>query len=77
MADQAKQRLIRQIQRLHVKREPLNVSPVKRNHPELIKAVYAMRPFWGWEQALKDAGICCGKINVELLDYCTCLICGH
>lgn len=77
MADQAKQRIIRQITRLHVKREPLNASSAKRNHPELVKAVYAIKPFWGWKQALKDAGIPYNKINVELKDYCTCLICGH
>jgi hypothetical protein len=41
---------------LYVKREPLNVSAVKRTQPELVKAVYAaINPFCGWKQALKDA----------------------
>lgn len=77
MADQAKQRIIRQIKRLYVKREPLNVSAVRRRHPKLIEVVYAIKPFWGWKQALEDAGIPNSNINVELQDYCTCLICGE
>lgn len=55
--DQAKQKIIRKIRSLYVKREPLNASAAKRNHPELLKAVYGIRRFWGWEQALEDVGM--------------------
>lgn len=70
-------RIIREIARLHAKREPLNLSAVKKCHPELMEAVYAVRPFWGWKQALEDAGISYDKIHVELQDACTCLVCGE
>jgi hypothetical protein len=76
MADLVKQRTIGKIRRLFLKREPLNLSAVKRRHPELLAGVYAVRPFWGWKQALADAGIEYSEVNVELLDYCTCRICG-
>jgi hypothetical protein len=42
MADKAKQRIIREIKRLYVKRVPLNIATVERRHPELIEAVCAI-----------------------------------
>ena len=69
--------IIREIQRLHARRAPLNISAVKRSHPKLIKQVYAVRPFWGWKRALEDAGLNYKKINVELRDYVGCKICGR
>jgi hypothetical protein len=71
-----KRAIIREIKRLHARREPLNISAVTRNHPELIRRVYAVRPFWGWKRALKDAGLDYSKINTELRDYVDCQICG-
>lgn len=68
--------LVRKIRRLHARRVPLNIPAVKRRYPELIKAVYAVRPFWGWKRALEDAGLDYGKINTELLDYIDCKVCG-
>jgi hypothetical protein len=64
------------IRRLYSKNEPLNIAAVKRRHPELLQKVYAFRPFLGWRQALKDAGIDYRKINVELEEKCVCQICG-
>jgi hypothetical protein len=69
--------IIREIRALHARREPLNISAVKRSHPNLIKRVYAVRPYWGWKRALEDAGLDYKKINVELLDYVDCKICGR
>ncbi len=69
--------LIREIQRLHARRVPLNISAVKRSHPKLIERVYAVRPFWGWKRALADAGLDYAKINFELRDYVDCKICGQ
>lgn len=68
--------IVREIRRLHSRREPLNIPAVKRNHPELIERVYAVRPYWGWKRALEDAGLSYDKINTELLDYVDCKICG-
>ncbi len=41
------QQIIRKIQQLHRRGEPLNISAVKRSHPELIRAVYNAKPFRG------------------------------
>ncbi len=71
-----KQQIIKTIRNLHRRGEPLNITAVKRNHPELIKATYDVKPFWGWKQALDDAGIDYRKIKIELLDYCKCELCG-
>lgn len=72
----SRSQIISQIKRLFSKRQPLNISAVKRTHPELIKAVYAQPRFWGWRGALKDSAIDYSRINVELIEYVTCKICG-
>ncbi|MEM1221832.1 MAG: hypothetical protein AAGH40_03655 [Verrucomicrobiota bacterium] len=69
--------IIEEIKALFKKRQPLNISAVKRNHPELIQAVYAQPVFWGWKNALEDAGIDYDQINTELADFVTCKICGQ
>jgi hypothetical protein len=69
--------IIREIQRLHARRAPLNIPAVKRSHPKLIERVYAVRPFWGWKRALEDAGLNYAKINVEVRDYVDCKVCGQ
>jgi hypothetical protein len=73
----SKEKIIQQIKQLYRKREPLNILGMKRNHPQLLRRVYAVHPFWGWKKAVEDAGIDYGKINVELLDYVTCQHCGE
>ncbi len=73
----AQNRIIREIQRLHARRAPLNLPAIKRSHSELIERVYALRPFWGWKRALEDAGLDYAQINVELRDYVDCKICGR
>ena len=72
----SQQKIIKTIRNIHRRREPLNITAVKRSHPELIQAAYAARPFWGWKQALQDAGIDYAKIKVELQEYITCELCG-
>ncbi|MBI3987590.1 MAG: hypothetical protein HY343_11750 [Lentisphaerae bacterium] len=69
-------RLIEQLQRLHAAGEPLNITAVKRRHPDLLKAVMAVTPYWGWKRALEDAGIAYTRIKVELLDGIECALCG-
>ncbi|MBI3987592.1 MAG: hypothetical protein HY343_11760, partial [Lentisphaerae bacterium] len=69
-------RLIRTLRRLHAAGEPLNIVAVKRRHPDLLKAVMAVTPYWGWKRALEDAGIEYARIKVELLDGIECALCG-
>src|SRR5438128_542172 len=73
----AQKSIVREIRALHVRRAPLNISPVKRSQPKLIERVYAVRPYWGWKRALEDAGLSYAKINTELKDYVDCRICGR
>ena len=70
-----RQQIIKTIRNIHRRGEPLNITAVKRRHPEIIQAVYAVKPFWGWKQALNDAGIDCAKIKVELQKYINCALC--
>lgn len=71
-----RQQIIKTIRDLHRREEPLNISAVKRAHPELIQAVYAVKPFWGWKHALQDTGIGYANIKVELQETITCALCG-
>ena len=70
-----RQQIIKTIRSLHRRKEPLNITAVKRHHPELMKAVYAIKPYWGWKKALEAAGIKYSDIEMELLDDCECEIC--
>ena len=70
-------RLVTRIKRLHARREPLNITAVKRRHPDLMEAVYAVKPFWGWKRALEAAGIDYGDIRVEIEPYVQCRLCGE
>jgi hypothetical protein len=42
-----------------------------------MQRVYAVRPFWGWKRALQDAGLDYSNINVEVLNYVDCKVCGR
>jgi len=68
--------LAEQIRQLHAADQPLNITAVKRNQPDLIEAVYDVDPFWGWKQALEAADLDYDTIRTELCDYCVCRICG-
>lgn len=67
--------IVKAIRQLHRQGEPLNIPAVKRRHPELMAAVYALKPYWGWKQALADAGLGYADIKAELQDFCVCEIC--
>jgi hypothetical protein len=75
--DERKSKIVLEIQRLHGQDEPLNIPAVKRRHPELLKAVYESKPFWGWKRALEAAGLDYSKIHTEFQDYIRCRICGR
>ncbi|WP_040769347.1 hypothetical protein [Novipirellula maiorica] len=71
-----KNEVLAAIRRRYRDREPLNVSAVKREDPELVAAVYAVTPYWGWKQALADAGLSYKSIRIEIRDTVQCLLCG-
>lgn len=73
----AQRGIVEKIKDLYRRQQPLNITAVKRDHPALMEAVYKIKPFWGWKQALEAAGIDYTKINVRLSEYVTCQICGR
>lgn len=68
--------LARRIDRLHRHGEPLNIDAVRRRHPDLLEAAYAVRPFLGWRGALERAGVRYEKIRMELVRTVDCKLCG-
>lgn len=70
-----RQQIIRAIQRLHRRGEPLNITAVKRQHSELIKAVYKIKPFWGWKRAIEAACLRYTELKVELQNFIVCEVC--
>ena len=71
------QEVVDAIRKLDAAGEPLNVTAVKRRHPKLLQAAYAMQPFWGWRRALEAAGLDRSEIRVELAEFIECRICGR
>ncbi|MFG0263392.1 MAG: hypothetical protein ACF788_13455, partial [Novipirellula sp. JB048] len=71
-----KKKVLTAIRRRYADRQPLNISAVKRDHPELMAAVYAVTPYWGWKQALADAGLSYEMIRIEVRDTIRCELCG-
>lgn len=68
--------MVAQIREMHLRGEPLNITAVKRRHPDLMGQVYDEKPFWGWKQALETADIRYSEIRVHLEDTVACRICG-
>ncbi|MCI0447279.1 hypothetical protein L0152_29230 [bacterium] len=71
-----RRKIIRTIKDLYRRCEPLNIHTVKRLHPELLESVYSVRPFLGWLQAIRAAGLEYWQIRTQLLETVTCQICG-
>jgi hypothetical protein len=77
MTTSEKKEIIDWIRTEHQAGSPLNLHAVKRRRPDLIERVYAVRPFWGWWQAVADAGLDYSELQVELEETVTCRICGY
>ena len=73
----SKKQIIHKIKQRFQQGQALNITAVKREMPKLIQSAYAVKPFWGWRQAVDDAGIDYADICVELEEYVTCAICGR
>ena len=74
---QQQKRIVDRIRALHRAKVPLNISAVKRHHPKLLQQVMTLKHFRGWRKALQAAGLSYNKIHIELLDRCTCALCGE
>jgi hypothetical protein len=48
--------MAQRIRQLHARGEPLNISAVCRTHPELLQAVFEIKPFLGWLGAIRALG---------------------
>jgi hypothetical protein len=68
-------KVVSAIRRLDAEREPLNITAVKRRHPELIRNAFSVRPFWGWKRALEAAGANYRTIRIAIDDAAECRIC--
>ncbi len=76
-SDLGKRAVVAEIRRLHRQGAPLNISAVERRWPHLLAAALRPKRYWGWRQALRDAGLDYGRIHVEVLDTVTCQLCDH
>lgn len=74
---QERRSIILAIRRLHRVGEPLNIHAAKRLHPDLLRRVYSVRPFWGWACAIAAAGFDYKQIHTHLRETVTCQICGR
>ncbi len=68
--------IVQRIKKLYLKRQPLNISAMKRREPKLLREAFKIRPFLGWRGAIEKAGIEYSDINVELSEFVECRICG-
>ena len=69
--------VIEEIQKLHKERRALNISAVKRHSPKLLEIAYSQDEYWGWKQALADAGFSYSDIRTNLMDYVVCEKCNE
>lgn len=69
-------KILQAIQQRYVARQPLNLTAVKRDDPDLVRQVYSQRPYWGWKAALADAGLSYDQIRIEIRQYVICQLCG-
>ncbi len=72
-----KSAIAKKILQLHRKGEALNISAVRKNHPELLDAAYCFKPFLGWKQAIELAGVSYESIKIELEEAVECQVCGE
>jgi hypothetical protein len=77
MTTSEKKEILDWIRTEHQAGRALNLHAVKRRRPDLLERVYEVRPFWGWWQAIADAGLDYSELKVELEETVTCRICGY
>jgi|GEM_PF-925175 len=77
MTASEKLEIVEWIRSEHEAGRALNLHSVKRRRADLLDQVYGVRPFWGWWQAIADAGLDYGDLNTELEETVMCRICGY
>ena len=77
MTDKEKHEILEWIRLEHEAGRALNIHAVKRRRPDLLARAYSVRPFWGWWQAVTDAGLNYEDLKVELEEKVACRICGY
>jgi hypothetical protein len=77
MTEKERQEILDWIRSEHAAGRALNIHAVKRRHPDLLKSVYEVRPFWGWWQAVTDAGLDYADLKIELQEKVACRLCGY
>lgn len=77
MTKKERQEILDWIRSEHAAGRALNIHAVKRRRPDLLKSIYEVRPFWGWWQAVTDAGLDYADLKVELEEKVACRICGY
>lgn len=77
MTDSEREEILDWIRSEHAAGRALNLHAVKRRRPDLLARVYEVRPFWGWWQAIADAGLDYADLKVELEEMVTCQLCGY
>jgi hypothetical protein len=70
-------RIVNRIRTLHRAKVPLNLSAVRRHHPDLLQQVMSLKHFRGWRKAIEAAGLTYDELHTELLDHCVCALCGE
>ena len=72
-----RRQIVSAIKKRYNKREPLNISAVREDDPELLDAAYAVEPFLGWKQAIDLAGLDYRAIAKRYVEEIPCRICGE
>ncbi len=68
--------LVHKLTTLHQRGRPLNITAVKRRSPRLVEAAFSQKPFLGWRNALKMAGIPLDEVVWEVMESVDCELCG-
>ncbi len=76
MTDTERQEILAWILAEHRAGHALNLHAVKSRRPDLLERVYGVRPFWGWWQAIREAGLDYAELKVDLKESVVCRICG-
>jgi len=69
-------RRIKEIKARHAQGDPLNLSAVKVECPDLLEGLFDPADFRGWRETLEAAGVTYADIRISLLAETTCLLCG-
>ena len=76
MKYQTKKEIVVAIRKRYNKRQPLNISAVRTDDPDLLDAAFAAVPFLGWKKAIEAAGYTYDQIDTRYIETIECRLCG-